>query len=174
MGSIQFGLENQIGSQKDNYIFYYNVYDREYDERGVIDTYESEVLGLKYDLSRMINEKISFGAGSEYKYDWGYFDNNGSYEASTKGHSDNFALYSNLGWNIFQNSNISLFGRTDKHKQTGRNNTFKLNLEQEFDNLNLGISYMNGLRNPTLYEMFGTDNYGYSGNRKSLTFGSTT
>ena len=24
---------------------------------------------------------------------------------------------------------------------------------------------MNGLRNPTLYEMFGTDNYGYSGNK---------
>ena len=24
---------------------------------------------------------------------------------------------------------------------------------------------MNGIRNPTLYEMFGTDNYGYSGNR---------
>ena len=165
MGSIQFGLENQIGSKKDDYIFYYNVYDREYDERGVIDTYESEVLGLKYNLSRMINEKISFGVGSEYKYDWGYFDNNGSYEASTKGHSDNLAFYSNLGWNIFQNLNISLFGRTDKHKQTGRNNTFKLNLEQELDNLNLGISYMNGLRNPTLYEMFGTDNFGYSGNR---------
>ena len=165
MGSIQFGLENQIGSQKDNYIFYYNVYDREYDERGVIDTYESEVLGLKYDLSRMINEKISFGAGSEYKYDWGYFDNNGSYEASTKGHSDNFTLYSNLGWNIFQNSNISLFGRSDKHKQTGTNNTYKLNAEQGFEKFNLGISYMNGLRNPTLYEMFGTDNYGYSGNR---------
>ena len=34
---------------------------------------------------------------------------------------------------------------------------------------------MNGLRNPTLYEMFGTDNFGYSGNRnlkpeKSNTF----
>ena len=25
---------------------------------------------------------------------------------------------------------------------------------------------MNGLRNPTLYEMFGSDNFGYSGNRK--------
>ena len=24
---------------------------------------------------------------------------------------------------------------------------------------------MNGLRNPSLYEMFGTDNFGYSGNR---------
>ena len=34
-----------------------------------------------------------------------------------------------------------------------------------FEKLNLGISYMNGLRNPTLYEMFGTDNFGYSGNK---------
>ncbi len=165
MGSLQFGLENQIGSRKENYIFYYNVYDREYDERGTIDTYESEVLGLKYDLSRIINEKISFGAGSEYKYDWGYFDNKGSYEASTKGYFDNFALYSNLGWNIFENSNISFFGRSDKHKETGTNNTYKLNFEQDLDKLNLGISYMSGLRNPTLYEMFGTDNFGYSGNR---------
>ena len=24
---------------------------------------------------------------------------------------------------------------------------------------------MKGLRNPTLYEMYGTDNFGYSGNR---------
>ena len=165
MGAIQFGLENKINSKKDNYIFYYNVYDREYDERGTIDTYESEVLGLKYDLSRKVNNKLSYGIGSEYKYDWGYFDNNGSYEASTKGHSDNFALYGNLGWNIFESSNISIFGRRDDHKQTGANNTYKLNFEQRFNNFNLGISYMNGLRNPTLYEMFGTDSYGYSGNK---------
>lgn len=165
MGSLQFGLENQIGSKKNNYILYYNLYDREYDERGVVDTYESEVIGLKYDLSKKISDKISFGAGSEYKYDWGYFDNNGSYQASTKGHSDNLSLYSNLGWNIFDNLNVSFFGRSDNHKQTGTNNTFKFNFEQNFTRLNFGISYMNGLRNPTLYEMFGTDNYGYSGNR---------
>ena len=165
MGSIQFGLENQNKSQKNNYIFYYNIYDREYDERGIIDTYESEVLGLKYDLSRLVNQKISFGAGIEYKYDWGYFENNGSYEASTKGHSDNLAVYGNLGWNVAQNSNISLFGRSDNHKQTKSNYTYKLNFDQKLKNFNLGVSYMNGLRNPTLYEMFGTDNYGYSGNK---------
>ena len=165
MGAIQLGLENQINSKKDNYIFYYNIYDREYDELGTIDTYESEVLGLKYDLSRILNKKLSYGIGSEFKYDWGYFDNNGSYEASTKGHSDNFALYGNLGWNIFENSNISLFSRRDDHKQTGANSTHKINFEKMFNNFNLGISYMNGIRNPTLYEMFGTDNYGYSGNR---------
>ena len=36
MGSLQFGLENQIGSKKNNYILYYNLYDREYDERGLL------------------------------------------------------------------------------------------------------------------------------------------
>ena len=74
-------------------------------------------------------------------------------------------MYGNLGWNIFENSNISLFGRGDKHKQTGTNNTYKLNFEHGFEKFILGISYMTGLRNPTLYEMFGTDNWGYSGNR---------
>ncbi len=165
MGSIQFGLENQINSKKENYIFYYNVYDREYDERGTVDTYESDVVGLKYNFSKIISENISYGIGSEYKYDWGNFDNNGSYKASTKGHSENLAIFGNLGWNIFKNLNISLFGRNDNHKQTGSNNTYKINLQQNFINFNIGVSYMNGLRNPTLYEMFGTDNYGYSGNK---------
>ena len=110
-------------------------------------------------------KKISFGLGSEYKYDWGYFDNNGSYEASTKGHIDTIGLYGNIGWYIFDDLNFSLFGRNDQHKETGSNNTYKLNLEKNYSNFNLGIAYMTGLRNPTLYEMFGTDNYGYSGNK---------
>ena len=158
-------MENQNSIQKNDYIFYYNIYDREYDERGTIDKYESEVLGLKYNFSKLINQKISFGAGTEYKYDWGYFDNNGSYQATTKGHSDNLGIYSNFGWNLLKNSNVSIFGRIDDHKQTGSNNTYKLNFDQQFNRFNLGASYMNGLRNPTLYEMFGTDNFGYSGNR---------
>jgi vitamin B12 transporter len=165
MGSFQFGIENQNESQKDNYVAYYNFYDREYDERGTVDKYESEVLGLKYDFSKIIDQKISFGAGSEYRYDWGYFENNGSYEASTKGNSSNLAIYGNFGWDVLTNSNLSIFGRADKHKQTGTNTTYKINIDQKLKRLNLGISYMNSLRNPTLYEMFGTDNFGYSGNR---------
>ena len=165
MGSIQFGLENLNETKKNNYSLFYNIYDREYNELGTTDTYKSEVLGLKYDLSKTINNKLSYGLGAEYKYDWGYFNNEGSYTASTKGHSDNLAVHTNLGWDLFQNSNISLFGRSDIHKQTKRNNTYKVNLEQKFNKFNLGFSYMNGLRNPTLYEMFGTDNFGYSGNR---------
>ena len=165
MGTLQFGMENLDQNQKINYVLYYNFYDREYDERGTIDTYESEVVGIKYDLSRMIKEKISFGLGSEYKYDWGYFDNNGSYQASTKGYSDNLAVYGNLGINFFEDTNLSLFFRNDNHKQTKNNQTYKINIQKNINNSNIGVAYMKGLRNPTLYEMYGTDNFGYSGNR---------
>ena len=165
MGTTQFGLENLSKSSKQKYLVYYNMYDREYDERGTIDSYESEAIGIKYDLSKTLNNKMSLGVGTEYKYDWGYFDNQGSYQASTKGNSDNISLYSNLGYNFLDNYNLALFVRNDKHKQTGNNSTFKVNIEKFINGSNLGISYMNGLRNPTLYEMYGTDNFGYSGNR---------
>ena len=79
MASFQFGLQNSIYDKKNDYVIYYNTYDREYDERGIIDTYDSNVIGAKYNFSNNFNDEISFGFGSEYKYEWGYFDNNGSY-----------------------------------------------------------------------------------------------
>lgn len=174
MGTFQLGLEELTQQSNNKYILYYNFYDREYDERGTIDTYESEVVGVKYDFSKTLDNQFSFGAGSEYKYDWGYFNNNGSYQASTKGHSDNISIYTNLGWNIFDKFNLSLFGRNDKHKYTGNNKTYKINLEQKISKSSVGVSFMKGLRNPTLYELFGTDNFGYSGNRNLLAEKSNT
>lgn len=165
MGSFQIGLESLNQTSKINSIIYYNKYDREYDEKSTIDTYKSEAIGLKYDFSKTINNKFSLGVGSEYKYDWGYFDNKGSYEASTKGHSDNLSYYGNIGYNFFKKSNISIYARIDDHKLTGKNDSYKINFEQKLNSSNVGISFMSGLRNPTLYELFGTDNYGYSGNK---------
>ena len=165
MGSFHFGLESINQNQNQNSIIYYTIYDREYDERGTIDTYESEVVGIKYDLSKTLNDHLSFGLGSEYKYDWGSFNNNGSYSASTKGNVDNLAIYSNLGINIFNNTNLSFFLRNDDHKQSGDNSTYKVSLNQKIKKLKFGLARMTGLRNPTLYELYGTDNYGYSGNR---------
>ena len=165
MGSFHLGLESIKQKQNQNSIIYYTIYDREYDERGTIDTYESEVVGIKYDLSKTLNDHLSFGLGSEYKYDWGSFNNNGSYSASTKGNVDNLAIYSNLGINIFNNTILSFFLRNDNHKQSGDNSTYKVSLNQKIKKLEFGLARMTGLRNPTLYELYGTDSYGYSGNR---------
>ena len=97
MLSTQLKINSLNPSYKDQLTFYYNLYDREYDEKGVIDYYDSNSMGVKYDFKKILDERISFGLGSEYRYDSAEFENNGSYSASTKGNNDNLSIYGNLG-----------------------------------------------------------------------------
>ena len=140
MGSLHFGIENLEEERYDKFVIYKNIYDREYDERGTIDTYKSNVLGIKYDFTNTLNDKFSIGLGTNYNYDWGEFDNNGSYEASTKGNTDNLALYGNFGYNINKLSNVSLFFRNDNHKYTKNNQTYKIDLSNKLKNIKFGTS----------------------------------
>lgn len=165
MLNTQFGI-NETNLKKNRSLkVYYTRYDREYDERGIIDNYYSNVLGTKYDYSNSFKNKFSIGYGLDYKYDWGEFNNRGTYSASTKGNSDNIATYANFGIKL-DKYNYSIFLRNDKHKQTGNNGSYKIDLNRNLsENIKIGINRNTGLRKPTLYELFGTDSYGYSGNR---------
>ena len=111
-----------------------------------------------------LTNNFSFSFGGEYKYDWGEFENRGSYSASTKGNVYNQGIYSNIGFKPYENTTISLYGRSDQHKTTGLNNTRKINITQFIDKFKVGFTHSTGLRNPSLYELYGTDNFGYSGN----------
>ena len=57
------------------------------------------------------------------------------------------------------------FARNDDHKQSGNNSSYKLSLNKEFEKFTIGMARMTGLRNPSLYELYGTDNFGFSGNK---------
>ena len=165
MLNTQFGISESNLNKDRSLKVYYTRYDREYDERGIIDNYYSNVLGAKYDYSNSYKDKFSTGYGLDYKYDWGEFNNRGSYSASTKGNSENLAAYANFGVKL-DKYNYSIFLRNDKHKQTGNNQSYKIDLNKNLsENIKIGINRNTGLRNPTLYELFGTDSYGYSGNR---------
>ena len=129
-----------------------------------LDEYDSESLVVKADRSTKLNNKFSFGYGSEYKYDWGAFENRGSYAASTKGHMKDFALFGNFGFKITENSVLSYYLRTDDHNTTDRNQTHKTNITTVLGKFKLGATNSTGLRNPTLYELYGTDNFGIAGN----------
>ena len=131
-----------------------------------LDEYYSESLVVKADRSTKINNKFSFGYGSEYKYDWGMFENRGSYNASTKGHMKDLGFFGNAGYKISENQILSIYGRTDDHNTTGRNQTYKLNFTQILGKFKFGATHSTGLRNPTLYELYGSDNYGIGGNTK--------
>lgn len=164
MQAFQFGL-NKIGKNfRDNYIFHFHQYDREYREAGINDEYFSQSIFARGEKRIELRDDVSVGIGTEYKYESGEFQNRGSYSASTKGSIDNASLFGNVGYEFFKDTIFSLFARQEHHKITGLHNTKKYNITHRFDNIKIGITSSEGLRNPSIYELYGTDNYGYSGN----------
>ena len=77
--------------------FHYHNYDRTYREAGKIDTYKSESLVAKFESERKISDNLSFGYGSDYKYDWGEYATL-TFTSQTKGHVNNL-LWSFITWN---------------------------------------------------------------------------
>ena len=164
MNTLQTGLEHVSKKSENNLILHYHNYDREYENSGVLDEYDSESLVLKGESKVISTNKFSFGYGTEYKYDWGAFENRGSYTASTKGHTKDFGIFGNAGFKFNERSIVSFYGRSDDHNTTGRNETYKINFTKIFDKFKIGLTHSTGLRNPTLYELYGSDNYGIRGN----------
>jgi vitamin B12 transporter len=164
MYALQSGLEHKSKNSESNLVFHYHNYDREYHNATYLDEYDSESLVVKGEQSIKVNNKISFGYGSEYKYDWGAFENRGSYAASTKGHMKDLGVFVNTGYKINENQILSIYGRSDDHNTTGTNQTYKLNFTQILGQFKFGGTHSTGLRNPSLYELYGSDNYGIGGN----------
>ena len=98
MYGAQIGLDYQRKNTEDSIILHYHKYDREYREAGTVDEYGSNAYTLRGERKTQLGDKISYGFGGEYKYDWGEFENKGSYSSSTKGHTDNKGLFSNIGF----------------------------------------------------------------------------
>ncbi len=162
---FQSGINKVYKDKDDSLIFHYHTYDRDYKEGGFLDEYNSESLTIKGERKIDLNENLSFGYGSEYKYDWGKFENRGSYKQSLKGHTDDIGLFANVGYKVSDHSTLSLYGRFDDHKTTGLNETYKANLTTKIENFKIGASHSTGLRNPSLYELYGSADYNYKGNR---------
>jgi len=163
MYALQSGLEHKSINTESGLIFHYHNYDREYDNDTYLDEYDSESFVVKGEQSIKLNNKTSFGYGSEYKYDWGAFENRGSYTASTKGHMKDLGVFVNAGYKINENQILSIYGRSDDHNTTGGNQTYKLNYTQILGKYKFSGTHSTGLRNPSLYELYGSDNYGIGG-----------
>ena len=164
MYAFQSGIEHINKKSESDLKFHYHKYDREYENDGYLDEYYSESYVAKGEKKIIRNKKISFGYGAEYKYDWGNFENRGSYNASTRGHMKNFGIYANAGYKLNDDRIFSIYARSDDHSSTNRNETYKVNFKQILDQFEINGTHSTGLRNPTLYELYGTDNYGIKGN----------
>ena len=160
----QAGLNKLTENSENILTLHYNHYNREYDEGGYFDWYNSDSTVLKAERRIKPIEKISYGYGIEYKYDSGSYTNAGSWSSpTTRGNLDNFGFFANSGYQFSDNTIISLYGRGDNHKTTGLNSTYKINLTKFVGKFKLGLTQSTGLRNPSLYELYGsngrTDSY---------------
>jgi vitamin B12 transporter len=157
MYAIQTGFERFTNNSFDNFIIHYHNYDRKYDEQGIVNKYYSESLTTKAERDMTFNDNISFGYGAEYKYDWGDYTTL-TFASQTKGHLKNFGTFVNVGYKFNNNQSLSFHLRNDDHKETGGNQTYKINYIQQFENLKLGLTRSTGLKNPSLYELYGSSN----------------
>jgi len=155
MYALQAGFERKNKLSSDYLTFHYHNYDRVYREIGNTDIYYSESLVAKAEREQKLSNKISFGYGSEYKYDWGNFSTT-TFTSQTKGHVKNFGIFANLGYKINDNQKLSIYGRNDDHKQTGGSQTYKINFTQILNNAKIGFTNSTGLKNPSLYELYGS------------------
>ena len=62
-------------------------------------------------------------------------------------------FFGNAGYKISENQILSIYGRTDDHNTTGRNQTYKINFIQILGQFKFGATHSTGLRNPSLYEL---------------------
>ena len=67
----------------------------------------------------------------------------------------NLGLFANFGYRLNKNQILSIYSRNDDHKETGGNKTYKLNFTQFFGPMKLGLTHSTGLKNASLYELYG-------------------
>jgi vitamin B12 transporter len=154
MYALQTGIEQKNKDSLNNLIFHYHNYDRKYYVQGKKNKYYSESLVAKAEREVIIDDKLSYGFGSEYKYDWGHYLTK-TFASQTKGHLSNLGVFANTGYKFNENQVLSLHGRTDDHKETGGNQTYKINFTQFLGQLKLGVTHATGLKNASLYELYG-------------------
>ena len=71
----QVGLNKLTENSENILTLHYNHFNREYDESGYFDWYNSDSTVLKAERKIKATKKISYGYGIEYKYDSGLFNN---------------------------------------------------------------------------------------------------
>jgi len=154
MYALQTGIEKKTKNSLSNFMFHYHNYDRKYYVQGKKDKYYSESLVAKAEREVVFDNNISYGFGSEYKYDWGHYLTK-TFTSHTRGHLSNLGVFANVGYKFNENQILSFHGRNDDHKETGGNKTYKINFTQFLRKFELGVTHSTGLKNASLYELYG-------------------
>jgi len=142
----------------------YSAYDRTYTNGSETDTYDSKrhtLLGT-YTIT---GNGVDIVPGIEYSHVSADFNNTGSYASSVDAWEYNTAVFVNTNWIATEDWIISTGVRQDTLEDYDDYTTARIGSSYSVtSDLQLRTNWSNSVRTPTLYERYGADNYGYTGN----------
>jgi vitamin B12 transporter len=160
----------QLSGKVDNSLGFYNItfsrteYDREYVNGTEIDNYDSESNTVLL-TNTILKGKYDITPGVEYEEFDGSFKNRGSYTASVDTGGENIGYFVNGNMIVSDKLLVSAGVRQDDPSLFGDYTTYRLGGTYDLTGaLKLKGNYATSVKTPTLYEMHGSDNYGYNGN----------
>ena len=156
-------LQARYESDVVNFVIDRNVHDREYVNGTEIDTYDSSTNHIKLSHTNTFGP-VEYTVGTEGSAYTAKFDNKGSYNSSVDKSAQANAYFLNADYklgNVLLNTGV----RHDTNSLHDDVNTYRLGVGYKLnDHMTAIAGHNTGFRAPTLYEMYGADNYGYSGN----------
>ena len=146
-----------------NFVLDHNAYDRQFVNGSEIDDYDSETNHARLSLNKTINE-IDFVLGTDVSLYSAEFQNRGSYNSSVDKSAENYATFLNFDWigdKWIWNGGL----RYDDNSLHRSVTTYRLGSSYKInDGVFLIAGTSTGFKSPSLYEMYGADNFGYTGN----------
>ncbi len=164
--ALQTGLDFETRKTKNYITVHTHAYERDYISPNELDIYDSNAYVVRSEHKNLVSEKFSYGLGFEYKVDEATFTNEGSYNSSLDGDYANTGLFANMSYAVSSSLFTTLHYRSDSNDITNSNDTYKIGLLKEhlLPDLHITLSHSTGFKNPSLYELFGADNFGFQGN----------
>ena len=160
----------QLSGKVDNSLGFYNItfsrteYDREYVNGTEIDNYDSKSNTVLL-TNTILKGKYDITPGVEYEEFDGSFKNRGSYTASVDTGGENIGYFVNGNMIVSDKLLVSAGVRQDDPSLFGDYTTYRLGGTYDLTgSFKLKGNYATSVKTPTLYEMHGSDNYGYNGN----------
>ena len=160
---FQLNSNMPLENGKLNFVIDYNNWNREYINGNEIDNYYSSSSHIKSSYiygNNFLNNVIGYDH-LVYKAD---FKNRGSFNSSVNKTATQYGIFNNLDYRFNSKLTASLGYRADHNSFFGTHNTYRAGISFKKNNFIFFNSYSTGYKNPTLYEMHGSNNFGYKGN----------
>jgi len=161
-----YQLSSKIDNSKGftNFTFSRTEYDRDYFNGAEHDEYDSTSNTFLL-TNTVLNDKWDITPGVEYEYFDGAFINRGSYSSNVDTDGENVGYFVNGNLIASDKLLVSAGVRQDDPSLFDNYTTYRLGGTYDLTGaLKLKSNYATSVKTPTLYEMHGSDNYGYNGN----------